>query len=51
MQDDVYKGMFIPKGSVIIANALCVPAAPLVPLDADDLPASQEYGMGRQSLF
>jgi hypothetical protein len=27
MQDDVYKGMLIPKGSIIIANALCVPAA------------------------
>ena len=25
MQDDVYKGMFIPKGSVVIANALYAP--------------------------
>jgi hypothetical protein len=24
MQDDVYKRMFIPKGSVVIANALYV---------------------------
>jgi hypothetical protein len=35
MQDDVYKGMFIPKGSVIVANALCVLAASSVPIDAD----------------
>ena len=26
MQDDIYKGMFIPKGSVVIANALYAPS-------------------------
>jgi hypothetical protein len=27
MQDDIYRGMLIPKGSIIVANALSVPVA------------------------
>jgi hypothetical protein len=35
MQDDTYKGMFIPKGSIVLANALCLPTTSSIPPDAD----------------
>jgi hypothetical protein len=44
MEDDVYKGMFIPKGAIILANALFVPICDSTPLDADYCLITQEYG-------
>ena len=44
MEDDIYKGMLIPKGSIILANALYVPDHYSLPLDVEDFFTIQEYG-------
>jgi hypothetical protein len=53
MQDDIYRGMLIPKGSVVVANALSVSIAFFCyyqTLTCCTHPTVQEYGMGRQRL-